>query len=324
MSQQFSLFGMMERDFPLTIMHELTRELKVERVMTTEVYTLPSDVSMREVKELMRVHRISGIPIVDDEQLVGIVSVEDLIRAMEQQRLDEPVGELMTVDVISAHVEEPVVEALKRMDATGVGRLVALDDEGRLQGILTKGDITAGLLKALHDIYDEAEQLQRHREPRRFFEALESSETSLILRYKVRVGDFTSGGQASAKIKRALQHIGGSAQLARRVAIATYEAEVNLIIHTDDGGHIVAEIRPDEIIVVAHDAGPGIPDVARARQPGFTTASEMAREMGFGAGMGLTNIERCADSLNIWSAVGVGTRVEMIFEVPPSETSVEA
>ncbi len=320
MSQQFSLYAMMGGDFPLTIIHELTRELRVERVMTPDVRTLSSGVTMHEVKELMRTRRISGVPIVDDGELVGIVSIEDLIRSMERQALDEEVSAFMTREIIDAKPGEPVEEALKRMATTGVGRLLVTNEEGKLRGILTKGDIVVGLLHALHEIYDEAERMHREREPRRFFEALQSDETSLIFRYRVRAGDFTSGGQASAKIKRALQHIGASPQLARRVAIATYEAEINLVIHTDDGGHVVAEFRPDRISVVAHDAGPGIPDVELARQPGYSTASVVAREMGFGAGMGLANIERCADELNIWSAVGVGTRVEILFYVPSSET----
>ncbi len=319
MSERFSLFAWMRRDWPISIIHELTVELKVARVMTPQVHTLPRDASMRTVKEVMRTHRIAGIPIMDNDELVGIVSVEDLIRALEQQALEAPVHRFMTTDLITAHAEEPVVEALKRLESTGVGRLVVLDNEEKLTGILTKGDIVAGLLHALEDAYHRAEELQQEQQATYFFEALESDATSLILRHRVHAGDFTTGGQASAKIKRALQQIGASPQLARRVAIATYEAEMNLVIHTDDGGHIVAEIRPQQITVVAHDDGPGIADVERARQPGYSTASEMAREMGFGAGMGLSNIQRCTDRMMMWSALGVGTRVEMIFDVPEEE-----
>ena len=168
-------------------------------------------------------------------------------------------------------------------------------------------------------MYAQAEKAQQQRQPRYFFEALESEDTSLTLRYQVQFGDFTHGGRASAKIIQALLQIGASPQLARRVAIATYEAEINLIIHTNEGGSIIADFRPNQITVLAHDRGPGIADVEQARRPGFSTASNIAREMGFGAGMGLANIARCTDNLNIWSALGVGTRVEMAFEVPPEE-----
>ncbi len=317
MTQQFSLFARMGKDLPASVLQELMFELKVSRVMTPTPITISSQQLMEDVKTLMRDHRFSGIPVVDDGELVGIVSVQDLIHAFEEQALDAPVQRFMTPRdrLITVMVEEPVFEALKRLEQTGVGRLLVLDAERRLVGMLTKGDIVAGLLHALEAAYHREEELERQRHPRRFFEALISDETSLVMRYRVRVNDFASGGRASAQLKQALLQMGAAPQLARRVAIATYEAEINLIIHTLDGGYIVAEIRPERIIVVAHDMGPGIANVELARKAGYSTASPLAREMGFGAGMGLTNIERCTDELNIWSAVGVGTRVEMIFNV---------
>ncbi len=324
MSQQFSLFARMGKDLPLNILQELTQQLKVSRVMHKEVISLPPTTSMHDVKELMRTHRISGLPIVENGELRGIVSIQDLIYALEQNALDQPVSAFMTINPYTALIAEPVMEALRRFEKTGVGRLLVIDEAGNLVGILTKGDIVAGLLHALHEMYAQEEKAQQKRQPRYFFEALDSEDTSLTLRYQVQFGDFTHGGRASAHIKQALLQIGASPQLARRVAIATYEAEINLIIHTNAGGSIIAELRPNQIMVMAHDRGPGITNVEQARQPGYSTASEIAREMGFGAGMGLANIDRCTDNLNIWSAVGVGTRVEMIFEVPPEETSSSA
>lgn len=321
MSQQFSLFARMGKDLPLSILHELIRELKVSRVMTTELTTLSSTTSMQEVKEVLHNQRISGIPVVDGETLVGVVSVGDLILALEQLALDAPISQFMTRQVLTVHPEAPVFEALKQLEQQGIGRLLVLDEDGKLAGILTKGDIMLGLLHALQQAYDHIERLGQERQPRYFFEALVSDETSLILRYRVRPNDFTQGGRASAQVKKALLQIGATPQLSRRVAIATYEAEINLIIHTDAGGHIVAEIQPEKITVVAHDTGPGIADIELARQPGYTTASEAAREMGFGAGMGLTNIKRCTDEMHIWSAVGSGTRLEMIFYIPPEESA---
>lgn len=322
MNQNFSLFARMSKDLPLSILHELTYEIQVSEVMTAQVSTLSPETSMRDVKNVMRSKRISGIPIVseDEQKLVGLVSVEDLIRALEQDKLDAVVTEFMASELSTALDEEPVFEALKRLESTGFGRLVVVDKRGDLSGILTKGDIMAGLLKALEKAYHQMEDLQQEEQSQHFFRALNSDETSLTLRYRVRAGDFISGGQASSNIKKALQQIGATPQLARRVAIATYEIEINLIIHTDDGGHIVVEVQPDQIMVVAHDNGPGIADVALARQPGYSTASQKAREMGFGAGMGLVNAERCADALHVWSALNVGTRVEMQFNVNEKQT----
>jgi CBS domain-containing protein/anti-sigma regulatory factor (Ser/Thr protein kinase) len=319
MNQQLSNFFGISKSRPLSIIHELIRELKVSRMMTTDVKTLPTNVSMRAVRDLMRFHQISGVPIVDQGYLKGIVSVEDLIRAMNHKDLDASITRYMTRELITTHPEEPAHEALKKLEQTGVGRLVVVREPGKLAGMLTKGDIVAGLLHALEGIYHELERSEDSRSASGFFEALFSDETSLFLRYSVPAGDFTVGGSASSQIKKALLQIGASSNLARRVSIATYEAEINLIIHTTEGGQIVAEIRPDIVTVVAYDAGPGIPDVQLAMQPGYSTASEEAREMGFGAGMGLVNMERCADEMNIWSAVDVGTRVEMLFDVPNGE-----
>ncbi len=316
MKDSLDLLARLGPGVSLSKIHELIRETQVEQVMTSPVYTVSSTDTMEAVRDSMREHRISGLPVVDNDELVGLVSTADLIRALEEGQIKASVAAYMTRDLVCARTDEPILEALRRAEKTGVGRMPVVDPQGKLRGVLTRGDIVTGLLHALQKAYSEFEQQRR---PHYFFEALESDETSLILRYRVRFGDFTHGGHASARIKQALLRIGASAKFARRVAIATYEAEINLIIHTTDGGHIIAELHPDYITVVAHDSGPGIPDVELARQPGYSTASELAREMGFGAGMGLPNIERCADEVNIWSAVGVGTRLEMTFYVPPEE-----
>jgi len=318
MKRQFALLRFVGRGGALSKIHELVREMPVSSVMTGAPFTLPPEATMKELKDLLRKHRISGVPVVEDSELSGVVSLEDLIHALENQRLDAPLREYMTSEgLVTAHVQEPVMEVLRRFEKTGIGRMPVLDARGKLVGIVTRGDITIALLSALRDLSSEAEAVTER--PQHFFEALESENTSLQLRYHVKKGDFSHGGDASAKIKQALLRIGASPQLARRVSIATYEAEINLIIHTDEGGLILADIQPDRIIVVAQDSGPGIADVDRARQPGYSTATAEIREMGFGAGMGLTNIERCADRINLWSAMGVGTRLQMMFDVSPEE-----
>jgi CBS domain-containing protein/anti-sigma regulatory factor (Ser/Thr protein kinase) len=319
MKREFALLGFMGRGGALSKIHELIRETPVSRVMTPSVYTLSPDATMKELEDLLREHHISGAPVIEDQKLVGIVSIEDLIHALENQQLDTPIRKYMTSKgLVTAHAQEPVMEALRRFETTGIGRMPVLDARGKLVGIVTRGDITIALLAALQELYTEAEAVQER--PQHFFDALDSENTSLLLRYRIEKGNFARGGDASAKIKRALLRIGASPQLARRVAIATYEAEINLIIHTDNGGLILADIQPTEITVVAQDSGPGIADVDLARQPGYSTATPEVREMGFGAGMGLTNIERCTDRMSLWSAVGVGSRLLMTFRVSPEET----
>ena len=119
------------------------------------------------------------------------------------------------------------------------------------------------------------------------------------------------GGAASSAIKRALIRLGANPQIARRAGIAVYEAEMNLIIHTTNGGIIRVEIEPKQISITISDDGPGIEDVSLAMRPGYSTASESVRELGFGAGMGLVNIQRCVDSMRLESVFGRGTNLRL-------------
>lgn len=296
----------------ITRVEELGYEIKVREVMTEKVKCLNPTMTMRETVEMFRQEMISGAPVVTDAgKLVGVVSMEDLIHCLCKSDLDATVEKYMTPDPITVHEYEPVVEALKTFVNSKVGRLVVLNLEGDLAGILTKGDITRGFLKALQRDY-ENEELRKYR-ARHLFEDINSDRTSLILRYTIKAGDFTHGGQASSNIKRALLRLGASPQLARRVGIAVYEAEINLIIHTNEGGIIRAEIEPHRISIRVFDNGPGIENVELAMQPGYSTATEEIRELGFGAGMGLTNIARCVDNMALESVPGSGTRLRMKF-----------
>ena len=130
------------------------------------------------------------------------------------------------------------------------------------------------------------------------------------LEYQVYEADFVNAGAASSAIKKTLKQLNVSPQIVKRVVVALYEAEVNAIAHAY-GGMIYADIEPDKIILKVEDKGPGIPDIDWAMQEGNSTASPEVRNMGFGAGMGLPNIQKNVDKLNVTSTVGVGTTVDM-------------
>ena len=130
----------------------------------------------------------------------------------------------------------------------------------------------------------------------------------------VAAGDMTVAGDVSAKIKRQMKQLGIPLSVMRRVAVGTYEAEINLVIHSQ-GGRIEYEITPQGITVRAVDDGPGIADISKAMTEGWSTASNEVRNMGFGAGMGLPNMKRNADEFTITSEVGVGTDIRMIFKI---------
>ena len=132
--------------------------------------------------------------------------------------------------------------------------------------------------------------------------------------YPVVAGDMTAAGDVSARIKRQMKRLGIQSTIMRRVSVCTYEAEINLVIHSL-GGEIDFEIASDSILVRVRDRGPGIPDLEKAMTEGWSTASNEVRNMGFGAGMGLPNMKRNADEFAITSAVGVGTDISMIFHI---------
>ena len=137
---------------------------------------------------------------------------------------------------------------------------------------------------------------------------------NIKLHYDVRKDDFSCAGEASGKIKRALKDLGLDPSIVRNVAIAVYEGEINMVIHAE-GGRIDAEISPEKITVVLDDKGPGIPDIELAMKKGYSTAPENIRALGFGAGMGLPNIKKYSDEMNIETQQGVGTVITLGFNI---------
>ena len=134
----------------------------------------------------------------------------------------------------------------------------------------------------------------------------------IFLEYDVEADNYQAAGAASNNVKETLKMLGVSSSIVRRAAIITYEAEMNLVIH-GGGGKIVANINEGNVEIKTLDEGPGIPDVSLAIQEGYTTASDQAREMGFGAGMGLPNIKRNSDIFEIESEVGKGTTLRTVI-----------
>jgi len=296
----------------ITKLQELTYELTVEQVMTSDVITIAPSDTMAQFREVLRTHRIAGTPVVADGDLVGIVSIEDLIEALATGELDATVGEKMSSPVKTLCADEPLVHAVDMFARFNFGRLPVVNHDGHLVGIITHGDIVHGLLRRLEVEY-RAEEIHRYRASHIFVDIV-ADEAALVVGYRIIGKDFDRAGEASSSLKTTLRRLGFDPRIVRRMAIATYEAEMNVVIYAD-GGELVAEVRPDRICVVLLDKGPGIPDVELAMQPGYSTAPQWVRDMGFGAGMGLANIKSCTDKMKLESAVGVGTRLEFIIYV---------
>lgn len=135
-------------------------------------------------------------------------------------------------------------------------------------------------------------------------------ENALKLHYEVLPNDFTVAGEASGAVKKVLRNLGFDQDVIRRVAVAMYECEINMVIHAS-GGEIDVEITPEKIRMIHKDKGPGIKDIEKAMQEGYSTADERVRELGFGAGMGLPNMKRYTDKMEITTRIGEGTVVDM-------------
>jgi anti-sigma regulatory factor (Ser/Thr protein kinase) len=135
--------------------------------------------------------------------------------------------------------------------------------------------------------------------------------------YTIEAGNFTKAGDASSSFKKILKQLNVDPQIIKRIVVSLYEGEVNIVAHAN-GGKVICEVDPSRVYIQLIDKGPGIPDIPKAMQAGFSTASAKVREMGFGAGMGLQNIKNNADELIINSEVGVGTKLEIIVNLPHS------
>ncbi|OGW53887.1 MAG: hypothetical protein A2Z46_03500 [Nitrospirae bacterium RBG_19FT_COMBO_55_12] len=302
----------------LTKTQELVYEIRVEKAMTTDVVTVRPDQTMADLRIIMRDNRISGTPVVENGKLVGMISIEDLINALMSNEIDAPIRDKMKTKVDCFYTDELLVHTIAKFSKSGHTRYPVLDRSGRLVGIITKGNIVQGLLKKLEIEFEMTESTgasTREDRPtiRKFFEDVYADEISFTFKYHVAGEQGLKGaGKAASELKNVLRILGVCPPLLRRIGVATYEAEINLASYTK-GGEIRALVEKWGIAVEAIDGGPGIPDVERAMQPGYSTAPDWVRELGFGAGMGLVNIKKCSDDMELKSTVPDGTHLTMKF-----------
>jgi len=301
-------------DSKISKIHELFYEIRVSDVMKRDVFTVSPRTHMSVLRVILRENRISGTPVIDKGKMVGVISVEDFIKWLANREQDCPIGEKMTRNVQTLYADEPLIHAINKFERHGFGRLVVIErQDKRLLGIVTKGDIIEGLLKKLEIDYYEEEEVCQYR-VRHFFEDILADRAELLFQYDVIGHDFKRAGESASRVKTTLRRLGLHPKIIRRVAIATFEAEMNLIVYTD-GGKICVRVEPNEIFVKVEDSGPGILDVERALQPGYSTAPEWVRELGFGAGMGLNNIQKCANKMDLRSTVGKGTQLSFYISI---------
>lgn len=139
--------------------------------------------------------------------------------------------------------------------------------------------------------------------------------SDLRLTYDIADGDMSRAGEASSAVKQTLRKMGFDSDTIRRVSVCMYEGEINMVIHAR-GGTATVDVGLDRIVITLKDMGPGIPDIDKAMQEGFSTAGENARNLGFGAGMGLPNMRKYSSEMTVDTTVGVGTTVTMVIDIP--------
>jgi anti-sigma regulatory factor (Ser/Thr protein kinase)/predicted transcriptional regulator len=266
---------------------------------------------MAEVREVLRSKKISGMPVARDGRVVGVISIEDFIKWLADDGCNCSVSDKMSTKVVSVYVDEPLVHVVSKLESHGYGRLPVLDRKtGKLAGIITKGDIIEKLLHKIEVDYQEEEI--RHYRASHFFEDIIADSTRLSFLYEIHGKSIAEGGVVASSLKKTLKRLGIHPEVVRRAAIALYEAEMNVIIYARDG-RVAVTVDPRRIYVEIEDEGPGIPDIEQAMQPGYSTAPEWVRELGFGAGMGLQNIKKSAGEMEISSSVGEGTLLKLSF-----------
>ncbi|TKJ44110.1 histidine kinase [Candidatus Aerophobetes bacterium Ae_b3a] len=300
---------------------ELGYELKVRDVMDRNLITVQPETPMSKVRGVLRLNRISGIPVIDKGKLVGVICVEDLVNWLMARADNCSVEEKMSKNVVTLYTDEPLIHAINKLEQYGFFHFPVLERENReLAGTITREGIIRGLLKKLEIDYREEEI--RHYRASHVFEDMIADKTSLIFQYYVVGQDFNRAGESASALKKTLKRLGTHPEIVRRAAIAVYEAEMNLVIFARSG-EIIVKVDPNQIRIEVEDSGPGIPDIEKAMQPGYSTAPDWVRELGFGAGMGLNNIKKCVDEMNVTSTIGKGTRVEMYVATKKESVSYE-
>lgn len=301
----------MNGDNSVNKIQELVYELNVGSAMTKDAISVPPELKMADVREVLRSKKISGMPVVKDGKIVGIISIEDFIKWLADDGCECTVGEKMSTDIVSVYSDEPLVHVVSKLENHGFGRLPVIDRKtGKLAGIITKGDIIERLLHKIEVDYQEEEI--RHYRASHFFEDIIADSTRLSFLYEIHGKSIAEGGVVASSLKKTLKRLGIHPEVVRRASIALYEAEMNVIIYAKDG-RVAVTVDPSRINIEIEDEGPGIPDIKKALEPGYSTAPEWVRELGFGAGMGLQNIKKSAGDMEISSVIGEGTLLKLTF-----------
>ena len=297
-----------------TVILELIHRLRVSDVMSRNLVVARRGDSLRHLQSLMRENGITGVPIAEGKRLLGLVTVDTIFRALEQGSIEEPADRWMTRNTVVLEEEMPLSLGLSSMEKYRYGRFPVLNRDRELVGIITSRDVLRSLLV---EINKEVERLEGPSQPQ-----VDASGCGYSAEFPIRKYDLEHAGTAASELKQAMVARGIPASLVRRAAIAAYELEMNLVLHSD-GGRLLFELGEEAMTIVATDTGPGIADTSVVMEEGYSTASEWIRSLGFGAGMGLPNVRRVSDRFSIVSKMDVGTEVRAEICLTPHEQQAD-
>ena len=297
----------------------LFEDIKAAQVMVSRVVTVAPDRKISYAKEMMKIKKISGMPVVDEKRmLIGIISIEDIIRALETNRINEPVRTIMSTQVVSIHVDENLASIVAKFENYKFHRFPVVDNDNRVRGIIAQKDILHGILEKFNLIYIHDQKRQNTLNTDHSVITGEMlNAAAAAFHSDIDTVNVSSAGTGASILQKFLEKKKLDNEIIRRIGVCTYEAETNVVIHSKGTGHILCFIDEDRIIVRVIDNGIGIEDLDRAMRGGFSTAPDYVREWGFGAGMGIPNMKRFSDKLVILSEKKTGTQVEMIFYLTP-------
>ncbi len=295
---------------------ELLYKLKVKDVMSSQIICASPGDSLRSIQQIMKKNCITGVPVTEGSNLAGIVSMDDIVNAFDGGWIDESAEKHMTKNIIVLQDTMPVSFCVSYFNKYKFGRFPVLNRENELVGIVTSSDVISTLLVAMNAEVERLEKEAHAAQPEGEKKNADM-QPNRVIEFRTEPFNFELAGQASTELKKVLKSMNIDPALTRRIGIASYELEINQVVHSE-GGVMRYYITPETLTIEASDTGPGIPDIEKALTEGFSTATDRVRALGFGAGMGLPNTNRVSDGFRIQSAPGNVTSVHVSFNLVPS------
>ncbi len=283
---------------------EIILRLKIKDALTREVVKANIHSTLREIQHLMKQTQTSGVPIVDNDRVIGMISVNDIISALDGGYIEEKAITYMSPSLVLLEEDMPLAFAINHFNKYPYRRYPVVNRERLLVGVISSRDI---LIALLNELGKEIIELENRIQPQPV-----AVHEQIYKEFSIKKFDLENAGKPSFYIKKILKDKKLSPETVRRASIAAYELEINLVIHSD-GGKLIFIIDEEKITIITEDTGPGIENVDLALQVGYSTANEWVRSLGFGAGMGIPNTKNVSDEFNIKSKVGSGTTATCVI-----------